>query len=185
MRYPAAETAEKHERILDQASRLFRQRGFSGVTVSEVMKATGLTHGSFYNHFDSKDALISKTLDYTSSNNLTRLANAKGSPEDMLAYVVRYLSPEHRDTPEDGCLMAALGTEISREPVARASFTAHLKTSVERFAAYFPWSKKRNHRRQAIRTLSTLVGAMILARAVNDPAFSEEILREVRAEFES
>jgi TetR/AcrR family transcriptional repressor of nem operon len=59
-----------------------------------------------------------------------------------------------------------------------------LKTSVERFAAHFPWSKKRNSRRNAIRTLSTLVGAVMLARAVNDPAFSDEILREVRADFE-
>jgi TetR/AcrR family transcriptional regulator, transcriptional repressor for nem operon len=184
MRYPAEETAEKHQRILEQASRLFRERGFSGVSVSELMKATGLTHGSFYNHFDSKDALISKSLEYTSRQNLARLANAKNSPESMLAYVMDYLSPEHRDGPENGCLMAALGTEISREPVAQAGFTAHVKTSVERFAAYFPWSKKRNRRRNAIRTLSTLVGAMVLARGVDDPAFSDEILREVRAEFE-
>lgn len=183
MRYPAAETAEKHERILDQASGLFRQRGFSGVSLSEIMKATGLTHGSFYNHFDSKDALISKSLEYTSRKNLSGLVNAKNSPESMLAYVMDYLSPEHRDAPENGCLMAALGTEISREPAARAGFTTHLKTSVERFAAYFPWSKKRNSRRNAIRTLSTLVGAMMLARAVDDPAFSDEILREVRADF--
>jgi TetR/AcrR family transcriptional repressor of nem operon len=184
MRYPAAETAEKHERILDQASRLFRERGFSGVSVSEIMKATDLTHGSFYNHFDSKDALISKSLDYASRKSLADLANAKDSSESMLAYVMDYLSPEHRDEPGNGCLMAALGTEIGREPVARASFTAHLKTSVERFAAYFPWSKKRNKRRNAIRTLSTLVGAMILARAVDDPAFSDEILSQVRADFE-
>ncbi|MCF7545433.1 TetR/AcrR family transcriptional regulator [Pseudomonas petrae] len=184
MRYPAAETAEKHERILEQASALFRQRGFSGVSLSEIMKATGLTHGSFYNHFDSKDALISKSLGYASRKSLAGLNDAKNSPESMVAYTMNYLSLQHRDEPENGCLMAALGTEVGREPAARAGFTAHLKISVERFAVYFPWSKKRNKRRNAIRTLSTLIGAVMLARAVDDPAFSDEILREVRAEFE-
>src|SRR6202044_3740203 len=62
MRYPAAETAEKHARILDEAARLFRERGFSGVSVSEIMKATGLTHGPFYNHFDSKEALMADSV---------------------------------------------------------------------------------------------------------------------------
>ncbi|MDB5984805.1 MAG: bacterial regulatory s, tetR family protein [Pseudomonas sp.] len=183
MRYPAEETAEKHERILDQASRLFRERGFSGVSVSEIMKATGLTHGSFYNHFDSKDALIAKSLDYASKKNFSGMTNAQDSPQIMIDYVMEYLTPEHRDAPGDGCLMAALGPEISREPLAQAGFTAHVKRSIERFAAYFAWSKKRNPRRNAIRTISTLVGAMVLARAVNDPQLSDEILREVRAEF--
>src|SRR5271155_3143577 len=62
MRYPAAETAEKHERILNEAARLFRERGFSGVSVSEIMKATGLTHGPFYNHFDSKEELMAESV---------------------------------------------------------------------------------------------------------------------------
>src|ERR1700743_2818552 len=66
MRYPAEETAEKHRRILQQASILFRERGFSGVSLSEIMKATGLTHGAFYNHFESKDDLIAKSIDDTS-----------------------------------------------------------------------------------------------------------------------
>lgn len=184
MRYPAEETAEKHARILEQASQLFRERGFSGVSVSEIMKATGLTHGAFYNHFDSKDALITKSLEHASSSSTSGLAEAQQSPESMIEYVRYYLSAEHRDSPATGCLMVALGPEVSREPVARSAFTEHLKTTVARFAAHFPWSKKRSARRNAIRLLSTMVGAVILARAVNDPELSDEILREVRADFD-
>jgi len=184
MRYPAEETAQKHARILEQASQLFRERGFSGVSVSEIMKATGLTHGAFYNHFDSKDALINKSLEYASSIQTAGLTEAQQSPESMIEYVRYYLSDEHRDCPANGCLMAALGPEVSREPVARSVFTTHLKTTITRFAAHFPWSKKRSARRNAIRLLSTMVGAVMLARAVDDPEFSDEILREVRADYE-
>jgi len=183
MRYPAAETAEKHARILDQASRLFRERGFSGVSVSEIMKATGLTHGPFYNHFASKEALIAESLTHASASSMAGLQAASASAESMRDYVQHYLDAGHRDAPGEGCLMAAMGSEIAREPSARTAFTVHLKATLASLVATFPWSSKRFARRDAIRMTASMVGAMILARAVDDPALSDEILREVRGQF--
>jgi TetR/AcrR family transcriptional repressor of nem operon len=181
MRYPASETAEKHARILDAAARLFRERGSAGVSVSEIMQATGLTHGAFYNHFASKDALMAESFAHASSKSLEALTQAQQSPQDMIAYVQKYLSAAHRDTPGEGCLMTALGSEIPREPTAQSGFTAYVRTTIEKLTAHFPWPSKRSARRDSIRMLSTMVGAVILARAVNDGELSDEILREVRA----
>jgi TetR/AcrR family transcriptional repressor of nem operon len=178
MRYPAAETAEKHARIVEQAGRLFRERGFSGVSVGEIMKETGLTHGPFYNHFASKEALIAESLARVSCVSLEGVASASSDAAGKAAYIAAYLSPSHRDNPGVGCMMAALGPDIGREPGVRPTFTAHLKAIVELMASHFPWSARRNARRDTIRALSAMVGAVVLARAVDDDALSEEILRE-------
>lgn len=180
MRYPAAETAEKHSRILEAASSLFRKRGFAGVSVGEVMRATGLTHGPFYNHFASKEALIEESVAHASVKSLEEMDIAGMSQKDMLAYVQRYLTPEHRDTPEQGCLMAALAGDIGREEGVRSTLTTHLTASLDRFIRYLPWQSKKTARKQSIQMLSAMVGAVVLSRAVNDEAFSNEILRDVR-----
>ena len=183
MRYPASETAEKHSRILEHASRLFRERGFGGVSVSEIMKSTGLTHGPFYNHFTSKDALMAESLAHASEKALARLATFQQTPEQMRDYVRQYLDAAHRDAPGNGCMLPALGAEVGRAPIAQAVFTTYVKAIIGRFADSFPWSAKRTARRDSIRMLSAMVGAQVLARAVDDPAFSEEILGAVRSEF--
>jgi TetR/AcrR family transcriptional regulator, transcriptional repressor for nem operon len=180
MRYPAAETAEKHERILNEAARLFRERGFSGVSVSEIMKATGLTHGPFYNHFDSKEALMADSVMHGMQTTLDGLEATEGSARGWADYLKRYLSVAHRDACGAGCTMAALAAEVRQEPLVRGPFTARLRAVVEMMASHFPWSSKRVARGDAIRALSSMVGAMVLARAVDDDAFSEEILKEVR-----
>lgn len=181
MRYPAEETAEKNRKILQQASILFREHGFSGVSVSEIMKATGLTHGTFYHHFDSKDDLITKSLSDASSKALATMEDAKGSVELMQAYLLEYLSEAHRNNTGVGCLMAALGPEVARAPSVQPTFTRHVKRMIEIMAAPLVAAKKRNTRRQAIEQMTRMVGAIILARAVDDPQLSEEILRETRA----
>jgi len=183
MRYPAAETAEKHTRILEQASKLFLERGFDGVSLSEIMKSTGLTHGPFYNHFASKEALMAESLGFSSHNALAVLNAAQRSPEEMRAYVADYLSTQHRDDPGKGCMLPALGGEISREPGTRAAVTAHVKGIIGKFAESFPWSAKRNARRNAMRMLCAMVGAQVLARAVDDGELSDELLAVVRSEF--
>lgn len=183
MRYPAAETAEKHQRILDEASRLFRERGFDGVSVSEIMKATGLTHGPFYNHFASKEALMAASVLHAMAASKAGLETARQSPEGMVDYVQTYLSASHRDDPGHGCLMSALGSEVRRVPAAQPGFTAHVRASIASLAAHFPWPAKRHARRDAIRMLSSMIGAITLARAVDDAALSEEILHEVRSQF--
>ena len=182
MRYPAAETAEKHQRILLEATSLFRERGFSDVSVGEIMKATGLTHGPFYNHFDSKEALMAECVDLGLQTTLDGLLATPGTVEGRTAYLARYLSTAHRDAPGAGCTMAALASEIGKEESPlRSPFTRKVKQIIETTASHFPWRSKKTAKGDSIRMLASMVGAMILARAVDDEAFSEEILQEVRA----
>jgi TetR/AcrR family transcriptional repressor of nem operon len=180
MRYPAEETAEKHRAILEQASILFRERGFDAVSVSEVMKATGLTHGAFYNHFESKDALIAETLGDVSEKTLGVMREATASPESMREYIQDYLADYRRDDAGNGCLMTALAADVARTPTIRPVFTRHLKGVLDNLMAPFGKAKKRDGRRDAIEKISTMVGAIVLARAVDDPALSDEILAGVR-----
>lgn len=181
MRYPPEETAEKHARILEQASILFRERGFSGVSVSEIMKATGLTHGAFYNHFESKEDLISKSIEDASTKALSAMSDGAAAGQSVAQFVDGYLSEQHRDDRGNGCIMAALASEIAREPAAQCAFTRHVASMVDGFTESLAKAKRKNASRQAIHTLSSIVGAIVLARAVDDPELSEQILRETRA----
>ena len=176
MRYPAAETAEKHTRALQSASRLFRERGFSGASISEIMTATGLTHGSFYNHFDSKEDLLAEAFAHASEQSLASLAKYAGSEGGKQAMLRDYLSAGHRDDPGNGCIMAALATDFRTQPKTRAVVTRHVQTLIEKFGEKFPWSSKRQKRKQAIHALAAMVGGLILARVVDDPELSDEIL---------
>ncbi|SFO68511.1 transcriptional regulator, TetR family [Variovorax sp. OK605] len=180
MRYPAAETAERHQKILVEASRLFKERGF-GVSVSEIMKATGLTHGPFYNHFESKEALMAECIAHSADGALVELDAAGETPEGMRAYVRDYLSHEHRDARADGCLVAAFAGQAGSAQGVSTSLTTYLKSVIGRFAGNFPWRTKKNARGDAIRMLAAMYGGVVLARAVDDEALSEEILREVLA----
>jgi TetR/AcrR family transcriptional repressor of nem operon len=178
MRYPPAETAAKHARILDMASRLFRKRGFDDVTVAEIMKATGLTHGPFYNHFPSKQGLMIEAIRHASEASMEGLEATPPSEQGKRAYKSNYLSAAHRDHPEDGCLLAALASEIGRDPAVKSAVTTYLKKLIETMSAHFPWTTRRNSRGEAIRMLASMVGALILARAVDDDHLSREILEQ-------
>ena len=122
MRYPVEETAAKHERIVKEASRLFRERGFENVSVGEVMKAAGLTHGAFYAHFGSKEELQAAAVAYGQNDSLGRLQRSKRK-KGKGSFGDRYLSRWHRDNPGDGCTMAALAQEVARStPELKAAF---------------------------------------------------------------
>jgi TetR/AcrR family transcriptional repressor of nem operon len=183
MRYPPSETAEKHLRILNAALRLFRERGFPDVSISEIMKATGLTHGSFYNHFESKEALIAESLDHGLYGTLASLDQVPATAVGRAKYAKSYLSSRHRDELGTGCIISGLVADVRQEPKARAPFTRLLKAFVEKIASRFPWRSKETARGDSIRMVSLLVGALILSRAVDDKALSEEILREVRQQL--
>jgi TetR/AcrR family transcriptional regulator, transcriptional repressor for nem operon len=181
MRYPASQTAEKHERILREAARLFRERGFDGAGVADIMKAAGLTHGAFYAHFPSKDALEAEAVERAfaqSDSRIYALTANVGDPKR--AFLDSYLSAAHRDHPGSGCVMAALGPEIARDSAARKPFTRQVKNMIEGIAAGFRWKRKGTERRNAIHLVSAAVGALSLARAVDDPRLSDEILESVR-----
>ena len=123
MRYPADETTAKHERIVKEASRLFRERGFENVSVADVMKAAGLTHGAFYAHFGSKQELEAAAIAYGQEVSASRRRKYGTTKKGRQEYVDRYLSPKHRDNPGDGCTMATLAQEVARStPELRATF---------------------------------------------------------------
>src|SRR6516225_1958501 len=128
MRYPAQETAAKHERIVEEASRLFRERGFENVSVGEVMKAAGLTHGAFYAHFGSKEELKAAAVAYGQNVSLGRVRRSNGKKTKGPYAADRYLSRWHRDNPGDGCTMAALAPEVARStPELKAAFQQGLR----------------------------------------------------------
>src|SRR3954468_3498661 len=111
---------QNRERILQAAGRLFRERGFDGVSVAEVMQAAGLTHGGFYGHFKSKDDLIAESLAHA--------LTPRGAAGDFAGFVKGYLAPEHRDDFAGGCPTAGLAAESIRQaPEARAAATAGLR----------------------------------------------------------
>jgi TetR/AcrR family transcriptional repressor of nem operon len=172
MRYPAKETAAKHELIVKEASRLFRERGFENVTVSEVMKAAGLTHGAFYAHFASKQELQEAAVAYGQEVSRDRAQSYGATKKGRRAYAERYLAVRHRDNPGYGCTMAALGPEVARSaPELKATFERGLE---EILAA------SGGDREEAIFQTAALLGGVVLARAVKDPRLSDEILESVR-----
>jgi TetR/AcrR family transcriptional repressor of nem operon len=172
MRYPAKETAAKHERIVKEASRLFRERGFENVTVGEVMKAAGLTHGAFYAHFDSKQELQEAAVAYGQELSAGRARSHGATKKGRQAYADRYLSPRHRDNPSDGCTMAALGQEVARStPELKAAFEQGFEEILSALGG---------DRKEAIFETAALLGGVVLARAVQDPQLSDEILESVR-----
>jgi TetR/AcrR family transcriptional repressor of nem operon len=172
MRYPVEETATKHERIVKEASRLFRERGFENVSVGEVMKAAGLTHGAFYAHFDSKEELQAAAVAYGQEVSLGRLQRSNKRKNGKGSFTDAYLSPWHRDNPGDGCTMAALAQEVARStPELKASFEQGLENIL---------SAKRGDRQEAIFWAAALIGGVVLARAVQNPRLSDEILSSIR-----
>lgn len=184
MRYPASQTAERHEKILDEASRLFRAKGIAGASIAEVMKASGLTHGAFYAHFDSKEALVCASLDHAMDQLVRELGDTVSSSDTPKAtFLGHYLSPGHRDHPEAGCAMPALAIDVAREPGLRRTFTKRVAGMIASFSASLPWRRGRPKEDQAICFMSAIVGAMVLARAVDDPALSDRILAATRSEL--
>ena len=171
MRYPAKDTAARHERIVKEASRLFRERGFENVSVAEIMKAAGLTHGAFYAHFDSKDELQAAAVAYgiKVSHERLQLSTSKKGKE---SYADRYLSRRHRDNPGDGCTMAALAQEVARStPELKAAFEGGFEEIL---------SANGGDRKEAIFQTAALLGGLVLARAVQNARLSDEILERVR-----
>jgi TetR/AcrR family transcriptional regulator, transcriptional repressor for nem operon len=172
------QVAENRRRILQAASRLFRERGFEAVTVAEVMKAAGLTHGGFYGYFKSKDDLIAQAL-----------ADVLGRPApeaDLAQYAADYLSMAHRENRADGCPTAGLASETSRQaPEARAAMTRGLRDQIERLSRAAPGQTPDQRRQAAVGSWAAMVGAMILARMSDDPQLADAMLEDTRAWIEA
>jgi TetR/AcrR family transcriptional repressor of nem operon len=187
MKVTREQAAHNRERIVETAARLFREKGFDGIGVADLMKAAGLTHGGFYGHFASKEALLGeaagRALDGAGEG---WQALMDRHADDPLGAVVRsYLSTAHRDTPGLGCAVAALGADIARAgPAVREAATARTRAQLDLLAGAAPGGSGEERRRRAIATYAAMIGAMVLARVVSDPALSDEILAAVIASLD-
>ncbi|NWA28606.1 TetR/AcrR family transcriptional regulator [Pseudomonas gingeri] len=182
MRVSRVEAAQSRERIIESAANQFRQHGFDGIGLAELMKSAGMTHGAFYGHFESKEALMAIAAERAMNNSVDAWQElAKTSEKDAFHTVVSsYLSPAHRDKPGAGCTLAALGAESARHssPV-RVAFTKGVRAAVKLLISLVPGESERAQRERALVTYASMVGALVLARAVDDDELSEEILRSV------
>lgn len=174
MKVSREQMLQNRNRILTEAGRLFREKGFDAVSVAEVMKAAGLTHGGFYGHFRSKDDLIAQAIGHA--------VGSDTATDDLGASIDAYLSTPHRDHPGLGCPMAALaGLMGDQAPEARTAMAQRLAQQIDRLAAATPGADGPERRRAAIGSWSAMVGALILARSIDDPVLSGELLAETRA----
>jgi TetR/AcrR family transcriptional regulator, transcriptional repressor for nem operon len=184
MRYPKEHKTRTRQRIVDSAAREFRAKGLDGVGVAELMAEAGLTHGGFYAHFASKDALVAaacrQALEATIETLDFRARTAP--PGDGLRMIVRtYLSRSHRDDPARGCVIASLAGELARrDPATRGAVTEPLRRLVALIAQHLPRGSAAERQGRALGIAATMVGAMALARTVDDPALADTILESAR-----
>jgi len=178
--------AETRRRIVDTAGKLFREKGFDGIGVADIMKQAGLTHGGFYGHFASKDDLAAAACSQGVAGKAAvwePVVHPDG-PAPLASFVASYLAPQHRDDPANGCTLAALGGDVGREPRAvREAFTIALHGRIDKLITLIPGRNAAARRRKALATLAGVVGALTLARAVSDPALSDEFLAAARETF--
>jgi len=180
MRYSPEHKAETHARIVRKASVRLREKGAHGVGVADLMKEAGLTHGGFYAHFNSREALVIEAFGDAMDRSTARWRKtlAELPPEKRLAAVVDgYLTPQHRDDPGHGCVVPALGAEIAREsPKTRKAFAAKLEEMVEVFADQIADEPPKTARKRAAAMLATLMGTLVMARIAGNNEFSDEIM---------
>src|SRR3982750_1362001 len=181
---PSSKKEESRERILRAAARAIRKHGYEGVGVADVMKEAGLTHGGFYAHFESRDALLAAAADQEgleSSEYLTRAIAAAKPGQELMALVDAYLSDGHVANPERGCAIAAAGSEVPRqEAEVRRAASRRIKDIIGLIERQFPqWGRSAAHDK-AMGIAATLVGALVLARAVDDDQLSNRIRKAAR-----
>jgi TetR/AcrR family transcriptional regulator, transcriptional repressor for nem operon len=168
-----------HERIVGAAARAIRRSGYSGTGVADIMKDVGLTHGGFYAHFASREAMLAEAADRAGAESvatLTRVATAAPPREALRSMVRAYLSKEHVEDAETGCPMAALGSEMPRQASkVRRAATRRIKEVIDVVARHSPDEGEPDAYDQALVTVATMVGALVLARAVDDPKLSKAL----------
>ena len=188
MKVSREQAAQNRERIVEIAGQLFRERGYNGIGVADLMKSAGLTHGGFYGNFKSKEDLLVEACQHAllgSKARFQRRIEDAATPADALdAITAAYLSAEHCANPGDGCAMAALGPDVARlSDGVRHAFTAGARGQIDVLAGLLQNSGQgvdaAAARRQAIEHTTAMIGAVVLARAVDDAALSDEILQVV------
>jgi TetR/AcrR family transcriptional regulator, transcriptional repressor for nem operon len=177
LRVTKEKAAENRDRILQAAARLIRERGIAGVGVDTLADAAGLTYGGLYSQFGSKEALAAEALGVALAGNVETLERL-----GLSAYAEGYLSAKHRDAPGEGCALAALGCDMPRESMLlRRRFTEGFRRLTASMSEMLRVKSRQSSDEEALATVATLVGAVILARAVDEPELSEQILAASRA----
>ena len=180
MRYSREHKQETHARIVKKASVRLREKGAHGIGVADLMKEAGLTHGGFYAHFDSREALVIEAFAYAMDRSTERWRKIAGEtpPEKRLATIVEtYLTPVHRDDPGHGCAVPTLGAEIARESLkTRKACAAKLEQMIDMMADQVLDVPRKIARKQAVAALSTMIGTLVLSRIAGNGEFSDEIL---------
>jgi TetR/AcrR family transcriptional repressor of nem operon len=180
MRYSREHKQETHAKIVKKAAVLLREKGAHGIGVADLMNEAGLTHGGFYAHFESREALVIEAFAYAMDRSTERWRKiAEQTPPDKrLATIIQtYLTPVHRDDPGHGCAVPALGAEIAREsPKTRKAFAAKLEEMIDMIADQIPEVPRKAARKQAVVTVAAMMGTLVLARLAGNGEFSDEIL---------
>jgi TetR/AcrR family transcriptional regulator, transcriptional repressor for nem operon len=179
MKVSKEQAAENRDRVVETAARLFREHGYNGIGVADLMKGAGLTHGGFYGNFGSKEALMAEAAGRAVATSLADWdkAVARHPEQPLRAVTGAYLSVRHRDHPGQGCAVAALGPDIARlAPEVRSAMTDGIRRQIEKLASLMPAGSLELQRQDALATYAAMVGALVIARTVSDEALSEEVL---------
>lgn len=180
MRVSRTQAEENRQAVINAASRLFREHGFDGIGLKDLMKSAGLTQGAFYKQFASKDDLAAQASDRAFESGIRRWSAAvEANPKDPLGAVsALFLSMGHREERGDGCPVVALGADAARQgPDVKASFEAGIRKYLEMLGAWLGESDGEDSTGKAMAVLSTMVGATVLSRAVNDERLAKRFLQ--------
>jgi TetR/AcrR family transcriptional repressor of nem operon len=184
MRRSRQETAETRQRIVESASTEFRRSGIDGTGLAGLMAAAGLTHGGFYKHFESKEQVVEESIALCLESLIEswhRTLSTAPPNRGLQSAIKEYLSIDHRDNVADGCPLSALGGEMARSGVAvRETATTGFLKMVDLIAGQLEGRTPAAARREALWIMSTMIGALTMARVVTDPEVSASILREAR-----
>jgi TetR/AcrR family transcriptional repressor of nem operon len=179
MGHSQADKAATHDRIVAVAAKKFRERGLAGVGIAEVMTEAGVTVGGFYKHFEDREQLVAEAL-VASFAQYHLVGGGLSLPED----IIQYLSSDHRDAPGSGCGTGAmLGEMVHASKSVKKVYTSQIKESITLLAAELKEKSADKKRATALLLMCTLLGAINLSRAVDEPVLSEEILQSVRSQL--
>lgn len=179
MRVSRIQAAENRQNVINVASRLFRERGFDGIGLKDLMEAAGLTQGAFYKQFASKEVLAVEASNRALESASLRWSDAAAQhPDDPLGAVIAfYLSADHRGERMDGCPIVALGADAARQgPGVKAAFETGIKAHLEVLGRFLAEAGGEKSRGKAMAVLATMIGAVTLSRVVNDPDLAQALL---------
>jgi len=190
MGHSKAQKEKTHQRIVKTAAARFRERGVDGIGLADLMKQADLTHGGFYAHFASREELVAEAVECALRDGgeaVAAIASTKQSPAAVLRLLVdAYLSLAHRDGWATSCAVATLAGDVARSSArARKAYTRQVGKYLELLTRLVATDKRRSRRARAIAALAALVGAVSMARAVNDEKLSREILKSAADELKA